>query len=65
MIPPPQLKVYGPVPPVGVRFIAPFVPPKQETLVTVDVPEIVAAGCVTDIPDTVPVQPLASVIITE
>jgi hypothetical protein len=62
---PPQLNVYGPVPPVGVKLIAPVVAPLQAILVTTVVPDIVDAGAVTDIPDTVPVQPLASVIVTE
>ena len=57
--------MYGPVPPVGVKLIAPFVPPKQAIFVTTVVPETAEVGCVTVIPETVPVHPLVSVIVTE
>jgi hypothetical protein len=39
-----QLKVYEPEPPVGVKLIAPFDPPKQETFVTTVVPETGVVG---------------------
>ena len=64
VIPPPQLKVYGAVPPDGVKFIAPFEPPLQATLVITVVPETTADGCVSVIPLTVPIHPLLSVIVT-
>ena len=64
VMPPPQLKVYGALPPVGVRLIKPFVPPKQAMLVTTVVPDIAEAGWVI-VADTTPVQPLASVMVTE
>jgi hypothetical protein len=56
--------VYGPVPPFGVRLIAPFDPPKQETFVTTVVPETGEVGCVTDAV-TVETHPFISVICTE
>ena len=45
--------------------MAPFVPPLQAIFVTTVVPDTAEAGWVTVIPDTVPVHPLASVIVTE
>ena len=45
VIPPPQLKVYGAVPPVGVKLIAPFDPPLQDTLVWAVV-AVKTVGCV-------------------
>ena len=39
-----QLKVYGPVPPVGVKLIAPVLPPKQATFVTTVVPDTGEVG---------------------
>ena len=40
VIPPPQLKVYGADPPVGVKLIAPVEPPLHAIFVTTVVPEI-------------------------
>ena len=61
--PPPQLNVYGPVPPVGVRLIAPVFPPLQATLVTTVVPETTDAGCAI-VKLCEAVHPLASVAVT-
>ena len=63
MIPPPQLNVYGAVPPVAVKLIAPFEDPLHAAFVTTVVPETDVAGCVT-VAFTVPVHPFASVIVT-
>ena len=46
MIPPPQLKVYGAVPPVGVKLMAPVEPPLHATFVTTVLPETAVAGWV-------------------
>ena len=62
-MPPLQLKVYGAVPPAGVRFIAPLEPPKQEMFVTTVVPETAVAGWPT-VAFTVAAHPLASVMMT-
>ena len=62
--PPPQLKVYGALPPVGVRLMDPFVPPKQDTLVVTLLPDTPEVGWVI-VAETTPVQPLASVMVTE
>ena len=47
VIPPPQSNVYGPVPPLGVKSIAPLLPPKHEMFVTTVLPPTGAAGSVT------------------
>ena len=54
--------MYGVVPPVTVRSIAPFVPPLQFTFVDVAVAAS-TAGCVT-VRDKVEEHPLASVTVT-
>lgn len=59
VIPPPQLNVYVPVPPVGVIFIAPVLAPKHTTFVLVFVDET-AVGCVIVLVNVL-VQTLASV----
>ena len=61
--PPDQLKVYGAVPPVGFKFIAPVLVPKQFTLVWVLVNVKAAAGWVIVIV-AVAVQPFVSVAVT-
>lgn len=62
VIPPPQLKVYVPVPPVGVMFIAPVLLPKHATFVLVFVLETAVAGCVIVVKFVVE-QPFTSVIV--
>ena len=56
-------KLYGPVPPVGVKFIEPLFAPKQVMLVDAIV-VVSCDGCVTVIVRLV-VQPLLSVMPTE
>ena len=58
--------MYPPAPPVGVFIVAlPFEPPLQATSVCEAAVAAKVVGCVTVIPEMVPVQPLASVIVTE
>ena len=58
-----QRKVYGDVPPVGVKLTAPVLCPKQRTFVPMDDKASAAAGCVT-VKLAVKVQFWASVIVT-
>ena len=57
-----QLNVYGPVPPDGVKLIAPVLPPKHATFVTTVDPDTGDVGCVMlNVWDAV--HPLASVTV--
>ena len=62
-MPPPQLKVYGAVPPAGVKLIAPLEPPKQDVLNITLVPET-AEACWPTVALTVAVHAFASVMMT-
>ena len=59
-----QIKVYGAVPPDGVKLIAPEAPPKQATGDTAMLDESAALGWVTVIAKT-EVHPLKSFTVTE
>ena len=58
-----QIKVYGAVPPIGLKLIVPVLAPKQFTFVWVLVNVNAAAGSVIVIV-AVAVQPIASVTVT-